>query len=299
MHDLTATVVITTKDRSDELRTALRSAVAQEGPVDVLVVDDGSTDGTTDMVRTEFPEVRVERSEISRGYIAQRNAAARLATADVLISIDDDAEFRSPRSVADTLADFEHPRIGAVAIPGVDVRYGPEVRQAPPNRNGAWITPSYWGTAHAVRRELFLELGGYREELREMFEEVDFCLRLLDAGYATRLGRAEPLHHYESPKRVQPRKVFYVWRNNIWHALRNVPLPYAPVRAAKITATALAWGVRNRQLRVVVRALGTACREAPSQLAERAPVSRSTYRLDHDLRRRGPLRLEEILPRLR
>ena len=296
---MTATVVITTKDRRDDLRTALRSAVAQEGPVDVLVVDDGSTDGTADMVRAEFPEVRLERSETSRGYIAQRNAAARLAGADVVISIDDDAEFRSPRSVADTLADFDHPRIGAVAIPGIDVRHSPAVLQAPPDKNGVWIVPSYWGTAHAVRRELFLELGGYREELREMFEEVDLCLRMLDAGYVTRLGRAQPLHHYESPKRARPRKVYYVWRNNIWHAWRNVPLPYAPVRAAKILATGLVWGVRKRELGTVLRGLGSGLREGPSQLAKRAPVSRSAYRLDHDLRRRGPLRLEEVLPRLR
>ena len=92
-------------------------------------------------------------------------------------------------------------------------------------REGAWITPSYWGTAHAVRRDLFLALGGYREELGEMFEEVDFCLRMLNTGYATRLGRATPLHHYESAKRIQPRKVFHVWRNNSTTHGETFPCP--------------------------------------------------------------------------
>jgi GT2 family glycosyltransferase len=173
------------------------------------------------------------------------------------------------------------------------------MRQQAPDRDGVWVTPSFWGTAHAVRRDLFLDLGGYLEDLGEMFEEVDFCLRLLDAGYVTRLGRAEPLHHYESPQRLQPRKVFYVWRNNIGHAWRNVPMPYTPVRAAKVTVAGLLFGLRNRQLGPVVRGLATGYREAAGQLAGRRPVSRSAYRLDHDLRRHGPLRLEEVMDRLR
>jgi GT2 family glycosyltransferase len=296
---LSATIVVTTKNRRDDLRTALRSAVAQQGPVEVLVVDDGSTDGTAEMVRGEFPSVGLERSEVSRGYIAQRNEAARMATGDVVISIDDDAELRSARTVLDTLADFDHVRIGAVAMPAIDVRRGAVMRQQAPDSDGVWVTPSFWGTAHAVRRDLFLDLGGYREDLGEMFEEVDFCLRLLDAGYVTRLGRAEPLHHYESPQRLQPRKVFYVWRNNIGHAWRNVPMPYTPVRAAKVTVAGLLFGLRNRQLGPVVRGLATGYREAPGQLAGRRPVSRSAYRLDHDLRRHGPLRLEEVMDRLR
>ncbi len=295
---LTATIVITTRDRREELRTALQSAVDQEGPLDVLVVDDGSTDGTAEMVNDEFPTVRLERFERSCGYIARRNHAARVARGDVVVSIDDDAEFRSPRTVVDTLADFDRASIGAVAIPGIDVRRGPEVLQSPPVHEGAWITPSYWGTAHAVRRDLFLALGGYREELGEMFEEVDFCLRMLDAGYATRLGRATPLHHYESAKRIQPRKVFHVWRNNIDHAWRNVPLPYTPVRVLKVIAGGLLFGARNRHLPSVLRGLGAGLAHGPSLLRSRSPITRRAYRLDHDLRRHGPLPMEEVEPRL-
>ena len=299
MHDLTATVVIATHNRRDELRTALASAVAQEGDVQVLVMDDGSSDGTVDMVRAEFPQVELIRSEVPRGYIAQRNAAARLAISDIVVSIDDDAEFRSPRTIADTLADFDDPRIGAVAMPGVNVRHGPAVLQAAPDRTATWVTPVYWGTAHAVRRELFLELGGYREDLGEMFEEVDFCLRLLDSGNVTRLGRAEPLYHYDSPTRIVPRKIYFIWRNNLGHAWRNVPAPYAPIRAAKVIVSAAMFGVRAGQLPMVARGLGRGLMDAPRLLRERRPVARSTYRLDHDLRRRGPLPLEAIASRLR
>ena len=296
---LSATVVITTHNRCEELRTALGSAIAQTGDVDVLVIDDGSTDGTADMVRRDFPQVRLVRSEVSRGYIAQRNAAARLATTDVVISIDDDAELRSRTTIVDTLADFDDPRVGAVAIPAIDVRHGPTVLQAPPDRNATWITPSYWGTAHALRRDLFLELGGYREDLGEMFEEVDYCLRMLDSGHVTRLGRAEPLHHHESPRRIHPRKVYFVWRNNIGHAWRNVPMPYVPIRVAKVLVHALIYGARTREMRAVLRGIGRGLLDAPRLLRERRAVSRRAYRLDHELRKRGPLPLDAIAARLR
>ncbi|MGD0138244.1 MAG: glycosyltransferase, partial [Tepidisphaeraceae bacterium] len=67
-----ATVIITTKNRMDDLRKAVASALMQDGRPRVLVIDDGSTDGTSDMMRREFPEAQLERVEQSRGYIVQR-----------------------------------------------------------------------------------------------------------------------------------------------------------------------------------------------------------------------------------
>src|SRR5437667_10630570 len=89
-----ASVVITTKNRRDELFDAVSSAISQSVPVEVLVIDDGSTDGTAEMVRTQFPSVRLEQSKMSLGYIVQRNRAAQLASGRFVFSIDDDAIFR-------------------------------------------------------------------------------------------------------------------------------------------------------------------------------------------------------------
>ncbi len=142
---------------ADDLQRLLPTLLAQSADCEVLVVDDGSTDGTADMVRAEFPEVRLERSEQSLGYIVQRTRAAGLATAPVIVSVDDDAVLPSTRTVEQTLADFDHPRIGAVAIPFDDVRPDGEFeRQRPPDREGRWVTAAYVGTAHAVRRDVFL-----------------------------------------------------------------------------------------------------------------------------------------------
>src|SRR3989442_11875038 len=95
-----ASVVKTPKNRREELFDAVRSAISQSVPVEVLVIDDGSTDGTAEMIRTRFPSVRLEQSKISFGLIVQRNRAAQLASGSFIFSIDDDAIFPSPETVA-------------------------------------------------------------------------------------------------------------------------------------------------------------------------------------------------------
>lgn len=300
MHQVTystqdlATVVITTKNRKDELRTAIRSALSQTLPVKVLLIDDGSTDGTTEMVRAEFPQVRLERSAESLGYIAQRNRAARLATTAFVFSIDDDAEFASSHTIEQTLADFQHPRVGAVAIPYIEPGKANMVLQRAPAREGTWVTDSYVGTAHAVRRELFLKLSGYRASLVHQGEEGDFCVRLLQAGWLVRLGRGNPIHHHESPRRDSSRMDFYGRRNDVLFAWHNVPTSYFPIHLLGTTLNGLLFGVRCGRFARMARGIAAGYVECWRARRERQPVSVSTYRLHRHLKKCGPMRLEDI-----
>jgi GT2 family glycosyltransferase len=290
-----ATIAITTKDRRDDLRRALASAFAQTADVEVLVIDDGSTDGTAEMVREQFPRAVVHRSERSLGLIEQRNRAAELASAPVLVSIDDDAELVSARTVEHTLTELDHPRVGAVAIPHVDVSKGPStVLPLPPDNGRVYATVSYVGTAHALRRDLFLELGGYREGLFHQSEESDFCARMLRAGYVVRLGTAEHILHHESPRRVSERLYFYGRRNDVLFAWHNVPMPYLAGRLAKVTLHGLVIGLRGRQLGAAVRGLWRGYAEGVRHLARRNPLSRDLYRLSRRLRKQLIVPLDEV-----
>src|SRR4051794_38270064 len=181
-----ATIVITTKNRKEDLRRAIQSCLDQTVGLEVLVMDDGSTDGTPEAVRTEFPGVTLHRSEESTGYIVKRNLAARLASCPIVFSLDDDATFSTPRTVEQTLAEFDHPRIGAVSIPRVDVNFPGAIGQPPAPDGRVNVVGSFIGCAHALRRELFLRLGGYREYLFHQGEESEYCARMLAVGYVTR-----------------------------------------------------------------------------------------------------------------
>jgi glycosyltransferase involved in cell wall biosynthesis len=284
-----ASIVIVTRNRIDDLRTALESATAQLGDPEVLVIDDGSTDGTPEMVARTFPQVRLVRSDEPRGYIVQRNRAAEMASGDVVVSLDDDARFSSEETVQVTLAEFSDPRIAAVAMPLIHTARGPDVLQRPPSDDGIWLTNAYIGTAHAVRRDVFLALGGYREQLEHFFEEPDFCVRLMRAGYVVRLGRAGPILHQESPRRSNARGVRYLCRNHVLFTWYYVPFPQCVPRFAALTMYGFSFGLRLREPVAALQGLVAAVREIASRPAARVPLSRQNYRRWRTLRRRPGL----------
>jgi GT2 family glycosyltransferase len=297
-----ATVVITTRNRREELRTALESALRQRGMPQVLVWDDGSTDGTADMVRAEFPVVRLHREPRSVGLIVARNRAARLVETPVIVSIDDDAEFMTDDTVEQTLRDLDSPAIGAVAIPHLDVNKpanGWQAPRAPDRGETVWVTSAYVGTAHAVRRELFLRLGGYREEFFHQGEELDFCLRMLDAGWWVRLGRAaRPIHHYESPKRDLRRVDVYGRRNEILHIWLNVPGRWVVPHLAFRILKGVRLGLEVGRLANMLAGIGQGLRSGLRAWSRRSPVRVATVRVDHRLRREQAVRLEDVAPAL-
>lgn len=293
-----ATIVITTKNRKGDLRLAIRSALAQTVDAEIIVVDDGSTDGTEELVRDEFStRVNFYRFEESQGYIVQRNYAARLAKSPYIFSIDDDAEFTSPDTIAQTLAEFNHPRVGAIAIPYIDVKKSPQVHQRSPEANRIYATASYIGTAHALRRNLFLALGAYRESIVHQGEERDYCLRMLEHGYIVRCGNAAPIHHHESPRRDFRRMDFYGSRNLVLFAWHNVPSVMLPVHLLATTYKDARFGFQIKRPTTKLRGLINGYAAAARDLKDRRPVSLAAYRLNRELRK-TPLPLDEIERRL-
>ncbi len=289
-----ASVIISTRNRKDELRRAVASAVGQSIRPQVIVIDDGSDDGTAELVRREFSGVRLERSEVSRGYIVQRNYGARIANAPIVITMDDDAAFVSPHTIEQTLEDFDDPRVGAVAIPYIDIGKDPTPRQQAPKRPGVYVSNNFRGTAGALRRDLFLKLGGFREYFLHQGEEDEFCLRLLQAGYITRLGRAEPLHHFESPRRNRSRIIYHQSRNNILFAWYNVPACCLALHLAGTAINSIRAGVRAGHAPASLRGCWMGFLGMLHERAQRSPVSPEIYRLLRRLKKQGPPPLSEI-----
>jgi GT2 family glycosyltransferase len=291
---MNAAVVIVTKDRREDLERALRSAVAQAGVDEIIVVDDGSADGTAALVAERFPEVRVLRHGEARGYIIRRNEAARSASADVLVSIDDDAEFADPDTVARMLSLFDDARIGAVALPHIDLLQGRDVvQQQVPSSDGVYVTSCFRGTAYAVRRELFLQLCGFRESFFHQAEEQDLCVRLLAAGSLVAMADVPPIVHHNSTRRDPMRAWTYGPRNDILFAWHNVPMPFFVESLAKVTAYQLWLGLKVRRPLVFARSLLAGYGRALSG-SPRRPVPRRAFELYRALERKGPQKIDAV-----
>lgn len=288
-----ATIMIVSKNRRDDLRQAIASAVMQDGAVEVLVIDDGSTDGTAEMVSGEFPMARLIRHQESRGLVVRRNEGAAAASADVVVSIDDDAIFTTPRVVGAAVAGFDRAEVGAIAIPYANVNRSTAIYQQAPDGRQVFVTDTFIGTAHAIRRDLFLRLGGYREQLFHQGEEADYCIRMLAAGFVVRLGYGDPIHHFESPRRDFRRMDHYGPRNAIVFAWQNVPFPTALIQLPATIAAVV--GLTLEPRRLVTRLSGVLDGLVSCVRFKRAPVSRQVFHLWRRLRRSAtPLSLAEI-----
>lgn len=294
-----ATILITTKDRRIELERALASTLNQSEKAEILVFDDGSSDGTSDMVQRCFPSVLCYRSDRPLGIIGARNQAMALASGSVVITVDDDCIFQSAYTVAQTLDDFNDPSVAAVAIPHIDVNSAPVVHSKAPHDNVLFLISEFTGCASAVRRDIFLGLGGFRSALWRQTEESDFCTRLLDAGYLTRCGTADPILHYESSFRDRQCIVFHAARGNILYAWHNVPSRYLVPHVIVTALLSLRQGIRSGSPKPVLRGILSAGQHILREGRGRTPVGIDVYRLFRRLRRNGPIPLAIVESRLR
>jgi glycosyltransferase involved in cell wall biosynthesis len=268
--------------------------MAQRGEVEILVIDDGSEDDTSQIVSDEFPAVRLIRHNVSRGLVVSRNEGAREANGDVLFSIDDDAIFTSDDVVMCIVEQFSEQKVGAVAIPYADVNKDNVERQRAPTSDRAHITDRFIGTAHAIQRDVFLMLGGYREFFFHQGEESDFCIRMLDAGYFVRLGNSDRIDHFESPKRDTKRMDLYGRRNDVLFAVLNVPWPWLPLHLVSVTVKGLLFGFKvGRPLRML-QGLLMGYRDGFRYRSHRRAVSVKTYLTFRRLRKKQAVPLSEL-----
>lgn len=183
MDSIRITAVIPTYNRVSVLARALDSVFEQSFPVDeCLVVDDGSTDNTEELVRRRFPGARYLKQE-HKGVSAARNLGIAQANADWIAFLDSDDRWM-PAKLQRQRRALES---GAHVICHTDeiwIRSGRRVNPMRKHRKrGGWIyshclplcaiSPS----ASMVRRDVLMEAGGFDESLPAC-EDYDLWLRL-------------------------------------------------------------------------------------------------------------------------
>ena len=212
-------VAVVTWNTRELLRGCLQSVLA--GPAaEIVVVDHGSSDGSAEMVRRDFPSVRLEVDPSNPGYGAGCNTGVRATAADFVLLLNSDTHV-PPDALpalsavldAEPRAAIVGPRIlnsdgspqrsvypfpGPVARLLVHQPFATLVQALPPLRRryvGRWrggpTRPVPWvlGAALAVRRTAFEEVGGFDESYEMYFEEVDLCYRLSRRGWGWSGGR--------------------------------------------------------------------------------------------------------------
>jgi glycosyltransferase involved in cell wall biosynthesis len=279
----TASVVVVTHDRDEELAVCLASLAHQTIPLDVVVLDDKPGAKTRAVAERILPTVRYLHLAAGRGPAFQRNRGVEVASCEIVVSLDDDVDLVDPTTVERTLADFDDPRVGAVGIPFVNVRISEDVH----HRSGDTERRlhAFVGAAHAVRRSAFLAVGGFREHFFYMGEEGDLAIRLAERGYVVRAGTAPPLHHFESPRRSSRRAAVCGRKNDVLFTVHNVPQPFLLPHLAATILNGVRFGVSHGHLGWHLSGLIRGFAEAVRYRSERMPVSVGTYKAFRKLKR--------------
>jgi GT2 family glycosyltransferase len=290
--------IIPTKNRKDSLRAVVRSVMQQTVRCEIICVDDGSTDGTPEMLHSEFPSVRLLTNRISHGPAAARNAGARVASGKYLLTLDDDCILASPASVELTLSQFDSDDVAGVTLPFVNVNIDNEIHTAAPHSTGTFVTTDYYAGMILFRRDCFLSVNGYREEYFMHHEEPDMVIRLLQQGRYVKAGSAKLIDHHESPVRDSAKLWRLGARNAVLFAVYNVPCMLLPLHLVSTVLKTFFYALKRGGAIPVLLGLCESLPRALQAARVRDPVSLKTYHAFRFLKSKGPLQsavVKEVL----
>ncbi len=242
---LSAAVIIVNWNGKEYLRVCLDSLRAQTHPdFRVIVVDNGSSDGSLEMLATDYPEVQVEALGENTGFVIASNRGAALAPdADVLVMLNNDTEVEPGWLLALTSALEAHPEAGAAASKMLlfdrrDVLHSAGDVMAPgffPQNRGVWekdegqYDDDIWvfgpcGGAAAYRQQVWRTLGGFDARLFMYLEDVDLAWRMQKRGWKTVFAPEARVYHHLSATGGGVIASYYVGRNLLllhrWHLTR-------------------------------------------------------------------------------
>ena len=197
-------VVVCSHNGARTIGECLEAVAAADYPsYEVVVVDDGSTDGTGDIARAHG--ARVISTE-NRGLSSARNTGARAATGEIVSFLDDDA-YPDPdwlRHMATTFRGTDHAAVGGPNLsPPGDGATAQCVDSVPGNPIHVLLSDTVAehvpGCNMSVRRAALLDIGGFDTRFRIAGDDVDVCWRLQERGWTIGFSPAAMVWHHRRP----------------------------------------------------------------------------------------------------
>lgn len=232
------------------LPVAARYTVGER--VELVVADNGSTDGSQEWVRREYPSVRLLEFGRNLGFAAGYNRALRETDRPFTLLLNSDVEV-TPGWWQPLLEFMEkHPEAGACQPKVLSYRH-PEMFEYAGAAGGLLDRLGYpycrgrlfdrieedhgqydsapeqvaWasGAALLVRTEAYFKVGGLDEDFFAHMEEIDLCCRLQGAGYSVWCVPFSKIYHVGGASLAQgdPKKTYLNFRNNLLLLYKNLP----------------------------------------------------------------------------
>ncbi len=267
----------------------------------VYIVDNGSTDGSVELIKTGYPDVAIIKNEKNLGFAGGINCGFRVATGDLIVALNNDVEtdpdwltvmvrtmdtYPHAGSGASQLMDFRDRDIvdslGDGFLPiGISIKAWSGANY-PPQGLQVQEIQSPCAAASVYRKSMLDRIGLFDEDFFAYMEDIDLGLRAQRAGYRSIFIPGAIVYHIGSATSGGTASAFSIRQtvtNTYQVILKNVPLPLLPIYIVLTLAThlftlgasfipgKLDWVAKNR--RSVGLGLINAVRAIPSSLKKR------------------------------
>ncbi|MBL8094377.1 MAG: glycosyltransferase family 2 protein [Anaerolineales bacterium] len=316
-------VVVLTFNAKDFIDPCLASALAQTLPVQVVVADNGSQDGTLAHVRERWPAVTALDLGANHGFAGGYNRVLATVEAEWLVLLNPDATlapdwceqllaFAATQPAAAVLGGallFSHAAGSAETVQSIgsrftdagtafEVGWGQPLAEQPPARMAPHRTAAIPGAALLIRRRTFWDLGGFDPGYFAYLEDVDLCWRAWLAGHEVWVvPQAQALHAFgaSSGGRISPFRIRCMQRNRYANMARLLEAGTLIIGLATSIGydgyRMLEYAGHRRWDGLQALWLGTldAARRLPGWWRARHKIQAGRRRTDRDLRRIGLL----------
>ena len=218
-------IVIPVHNGGESFRKCLSSIRQWSNSAEVIVVADGESDGSWKLAQADGH--KVIRLPESGGPAKARNIGAKTATGNIILFIDADVEIH-PTTVLRVISAFqERPEVAAIIgsyddAPGATnfLSQYKNLFHHYTHQDGREEASTFWGACGAIRKEIFLSLGGFDESYRTpCIEDIELGYRLRQSDYKIRLCKCVQVKHLKrwTPFSMLRAEIFY--RALPWMAL--------------------------------------------------------------------------------
>ena len=247
MHELVASVIVVNWNGKHHLETCLYALERQTYPdYEIILVDNGSSDGSAEFVERNFPSVRVLRLPENKGFCGGNNIGIQQSRGEYIALINNDTEADPDWLLESVKALESHPEAGFTAsrIRLLDIRglldtagdlfYNtgyPGKRgwlqpDGPEYDKNAWVFGACAGAA-VYRRSMLNRIGLFDEDFFNYVEDIDLSFRAQIAGYRCLYVASAIVYHKVSATIGfdNSRKQYWSHRNHWYALLKNLPAP--------------------------------------------------------------------------
>lgn len=219
--------------------------------VDVVVADNGSTDGSVSWLRSAYADVQIIELPENMGFAGGYNAALEMVDARYFVLLNSDMEV-TPRWIEPVIDLMEsnpslaacQPKIRSYDRPAYFEYAGASggyldhfgypfcrgrIFDTLEQDLGQYDDPVqvFWATGAClfIRADVFRQLGGFDERFFAHMEEIDLCWRIHNAGYHVMVCPRSVVYHVGGgtlPK-ASPQKTYLNFRNSLWILVKNLP----------------------------------------------------------------------------